>query len=183
MSKPILRVIAIVALAAVAAVAVACGGDDDADNPTAVPSTPSATQAASTEPAGETPASNPTAEGTAAGETPASSDTPAAGGATVQLGEAGLVDSAGFSLYIFASDVADSGQSACVGGCASAWPPLVDESPTAGPGVTGTLETIARADGSVQVTYNGKPLYRWINDENPGDTTGTAINNWSLAQP
>lgn len=183
MSKPVIRAIALGAFAAVAAMAVACGGDDDADDPTAAPSTPGVTQAASTEPAGETPTGDPTSEGIAVGETPASTDTPAAGGATVQAGAAGLVDSGGFSLYIFGSDVADSGQSACVAGCASAWPPLVDEAPTAGPGVTGALATITRADGSVQVTYNGKPLYRWINDANPGDTTGTAIMNWTLAQP
>lgn len=182
MSNLTLRSIAIVALAAIAAIAVACGGDDDSDDPTAPASTPAETQAASTESAGETPAADPTAEATSGSETPAS-NTPGADGATVQLGAAGLVDSGGFSLYFFASDVADSGQSACVGGCAAAWPPLIDEAPTAGAGVSGTVGSITRVDGSNQVTYNGKPLYRWVNDKNPGDTTGTGIANWSLAQP
>jgi predicted lipoprotein with Yx(FWY)xxD motif len=125
---------------------------------------------------------SPTVESTAV-TTPVVSGT-ATGGPTIQKGTAGLVDAGGFSLYIFASDVEGSGQSACVAGCSSAWPPLVvDGLPTAGPGVTGDLGLITRLDGSLQVTYNGKPLYRWINDVNPGDTTGTAIKNWSLAQP
>ena len=179
MSHPMIRSIAIFAFAAVAAVAVACG-DDDAGDPTAPASTPTETQAALTEPAGETPAGEPTADETSGAETP---DTPGADDATVQIGAAGLVDSGGFSLYFFASDVADSGQSACVGGCSTAWPPLIDETPTAGAGVTGTLGTITRVDGSTQVTYNGMPLYRWVNDKNPGDTTGIGIANWSLAQP
>lgn len=94
-----------------------------------------------------------------------------------------LVDSAGMTLYTFGNDTA--GVSACTGGCATAWPPLSPGagSPTAGAGVTGTLGTITRSDGSKQVTYNGMPLYGWQQDQKPGDVTGDGVNNFHVATP
>jgi predicted lipoprotein with Yx(FWY)xxD motif len=167
------------AIAAVALLAAACGGDDDnGDETPAQSASVVATQAA------ETPQATVSAStGEATSTSGASDTTPDPSGGTVQLGAEGLVDSGGFSLYVFASDTAGSGTSACVGGCASAWPPLLSEGePTAGAGVTGELGTITR-DTGMQVTYKGLPLYRWINDSEPGDTTGRDIANWSLAQP
>ena len=73
-----------------------------------------------------------------------------------------LVGPNGLTLYTHAGDTATS--STCSGGCASAWPPLAvpaGASATAGTGVSGTLATLTRADGTLQVTYNGKPLYFW----------------------
>jgi predicted lipoprotein with Yx(FWY)xxD motif len=84
-----------------------------------------------------------------------------------------LVDSQGMTLYTFKNDT--SGKSNCTGGCATLWPPLTvtnGASPTAAPGITGTLGVIKRADGSQQVTYNGAPLYTFSGDTKPGDTTG-----------
>ena len=87
-----------------------------------------------------------------------------------------LVDGAsGMSLYVFASDVADSGKSACNAGCASTWPPLTIPSgttPSAGAGASGKLGTIARDDGTTQVTYNGSPVYHYSGDSASGDTNG-----------
>jgi predicted lipoprotein with Yx(FWY)xxD motif len=164
--------IATAVISTVALVGAACGGDDDDDEtPTAAANTPVVTQSAA----------SPTA---LIEETEPAGETPAAESATVAVGDAGLVDSRGFSLYLFANDEADSGASACAGQCASAWPPLVvDGEPTAGDGVTGTLGTITRDDGTTQVTYNGLPLYFFANDQAPGDTNGKDIPNWSLAQP
>ena len=34
------------------------------------------------------------------------------------------------------------------------------------------LVTITRDDGTIQVTYNGLPLYHYSGDSPPGDTTG-----------
>ena len=72
----------------------------------------------------------------------------------------------------------------CSGVCSASWPPLAiaaGQSP-AGPGVSGTLATITRADGSIQVTYNGLPLYLFHLDHSPGDTHGN-YTGWHLVKP
>ena len=83
-----------------------------------------------------------------------------------------LTDSAGMSLYLFTDD--ERNKSNCSGGCAVAWPPLLTTGdPVAGDGVNQrSLGTIDRDDGSTQVTYNGWPLYYFMNDNDPGDTAG-----------
>jgi predicted lipoprotein with Yx(FWY)xxD motif len=116
----------------------------------------------------------------------------AAGGATVNataVGSAGtiLVDGAtGMTLYVFAKDTKDSGTSACTGGCIAKWPALTvpaGGTPTAGTGVTGTLATITRPDdGTLQVTYNGLPLYFFVNDKAAGDLNGV-YENWMTVAP
>ena len=101
---------------------------------------------------------------------------PAAGGTTVGLadlaGGQALVNSEGFAVYLFTKD--SNGVSACSGGCADAWPPVVAEGePTAGDGVDAAkLGTITREDGAVQVTYNGHPLYTYAEDTAAGQTNG-----------
>jgi predicted lipoprotein with Yx(FWY)xxD motif len=47
---------------------------------------------------------------------------------------------------------------------------------SAGPGVTGTLATITRSDGSAQATYNGHPLYTYVSDTAPGQAKGNGVN-------
>jgi predicted lipoprotein with Yx(FWY)xxD motif len=96
-----------------------------------------------------------------------------------------LVGPNGMTLYVFAND--EPGVSSCVDQCAANWPPLTvgtNQQPTVGDGVNGEVSTIERADGSLQVTYNGMPLYYWINDVVPGDTTGHNFREvWSVAAP
>ena len=55
----------------------------------------------------------------------------------------------------------------------------------AGPGVSGTLATLANPDGKgQQVTYNGWPLYYYVKDKAPGDTTGQGVGgNWFVVTP
>ncbi len=89
------------------------------------------------------------------------------GGATV------LTNAKGFTLYWFVPDTAT--KSNCNGSCAHYWPP-VKGPVTAGGGVTGTLATIKRADGSVQATWNGHPLYTYISDSAPGQAKGNGLN-------
>ena len=87
------------------------------------------------------------------------------------------------TVYTFGSDT--PGVSNCNGGCATTWPPLTIASgttPTGGPGVTGQLGTITRADGSLQVTYKGLPLYFFHSDTKAGDTKGN-YTGWSLVKP
>jgi predicted lipoprotein with Yx(FWY)xxD motif len=114
-------------------------------------------------------------------------NTPAAGGGSSSAAAAGgntvsektissqqvLVDSQGMVLYWFAPDT--SSKSNCSGQCATYWPP-VKGLLTAGSGVTGTLATITRSDGSTQATYDGHPLYTYIGDKSPGQNTGNGKN-------
>jgi len=49
------------------------------------------------------------------------------------------------------------------------------------------IATTARPDGKRQLTYNGHPLYTFVNDEKPGDTSGEGINafggSWFAISP
>jgi predicted lipoprotein with Yx(FWY)xxD motif len=90
-----------------------------------------------------------------------------------------LVNGEGFTLYLYSPDNS-SGRSRCTGACAVAWPPLTlppgISAPIAGPGVNSSLlGTTRRTDGLMQVTYNGWPLYTWIDDISPGLATGQGI--------
>jgi predicted lipoprotein with Yx(FWY)xxD motif len=92
------------------------------------------------------------------------------------LGEV-ITDGKGFTLYMYVPD--HQGPSRCAALCAQQWPPLLLPSgvdkPTAGPGVRAALlGTAPRADGRLQETYNGWPLYLWIGDSAPGQATGQA---------
>jgi len=85
-----------------------------------------------------------------------------------------LTNASGRTLYWFAPDTPS--HSACYGECAAYWPPVTG-SPQAGPGVTlSKLGTIRRTDGSLQVTYDGHPLYTYIGDTGPGQASGNDIN-------
>ncbi len=88
------------------------------------------------------------------------------------------VNSAGKTAYVFANDVAGSGVSNCNGNCATIWPPITTTSdyPVL-KGVTGTVGTITRTDGTKQVTLNGLPVYTFHKDLAPGDTYGQLVNN------
>lgn len=103
---------------------------------------------------------------------------------TADLG-AVLVGANGMTLYLFTRDEMD--KSNCAGDCAVNWPPLTvaeGQTPSAQPGLTGALGTIARDDGTMQVTYDGMPLYYWAKDVAPGDTTGQNVGEvWFVIQP
>jgi predicted lipoprotein with Yx(FWY)xxD motif len=73
-----------------------------------------------------------------------------------------LYDSRGFVLYAFTHDA--NGKSRCTGDCAKAWPPYVVKRAPKG----ALLGTTRRADGRLQVTYAGKPLYYYVGDRKPG---------------
>ena len=100
-------------------------------------------------------------------------------GALVRTGKTGLgrvlVDSHGRTLYLFQKD--KPGRSACNGTCADFWPPLVTAAKArAGSGARAAmLGTIKRADGRLQVTYNGHPLYTFKLDTKAGQTRGEAL--------
>ena len=86
-----------------------------------------------------------------------------------------LVDSRGRTLYLFKKDA--RGKSACSGECAKFWPPVrASGKPTAGQGISASkLGTIRRSDGKPQVTYNGHPLYTFLQDTKAGQTNGQGL--------
>ena len=147
-----IRIGAPVGLVAAALIAAACSS-----SPSPAPassSSPPAAGASSAAPA------SPGASGTAL-------KTATIGGVTV------LTSARGFTLYSFVPDTAT--KSNCNGTCASYWPPVKGPA-TAGPGVTGTLTTITRSDGSMQAAYDGHPLYTYVGDTAPGQAKGNGLN-------
>jgi predicted lipoprotein with Yx(FWY)xxD motif len=94
---------------------------------------------------------------------------------TVSLDDGLLVDSAGKALYT--SDQEKSGKVVCTGGCTSIWLPLKAPSgdPTSGDDVSGELGVVKRPDGARQVTLDGRPLYRFAEDTDPGKATGDDV--------
>ena len=115
--------------------------------------------------------SSPSAAASAASASASSSGTAlktaTIGGVTV------LTSAKGFTLYSFVPDTAT--QFNCNGACATYWRPVKGPA-TAGPGVTGTLTTITRSDGSTQAAYDGHPLYTYVGDTAPGQAKGNGLN-------
>ena len=87
-----------------------------------------------------------------------------------------LVDSRGRTLYMFDKD--EHGKSACNGKCASFWPPLIAAAKprAAGGAKASLLGTTKRADGRLQVTYHGHPVYTFVKDTKKGQTNGEELN-------
>ena len=170
-----LRIAAALAFAGI--VVAACSSPGATTAPSVAPST-----APSVEPS-EAPSDAASAAPSAA---------PSAAGATVEATDVGSIGtvlvagSNGMTVYVFTKDVKDSGKSACSGGCLETWPALTVPSgttPTGGAGLTGKLGTITREDdGTLQVTYNGLPLYFFKNDQAPGDSNGV-YENWEAVKP
>lgn len=86
-----------------------------------------------------------------------------------------LVDSEGMTLYDFHKDKGTT--SSCYGPCAEGWPPMLTEGePTVGNGASASmLGTTERKDGTTQVTYNGHPLYTFVEDKKPGEANGNDV--------
>ena len=109
----------------------------------------------------------------------ASAPTPAATSAGTVLktttigGTTVLTNSKGLTLYSFAPDTPTT--SKCYGSCAAYWPPAIGAA-AAGSGLPGKTGTIKRTDGSLQLTYNGHPLYTYIGDSAPGQANGNNLN-------
>lgn len=133
-------------------------------------------------------------DGSAAGRTTSPATKPASdsGGGIVSAAKVGdlgtiLVTSEGMTLYDFHKD--QGGKSACYDACAAAWPPLLTEgNPQAqGAAERSMIGTTKRRDGTVQVTYNGWPLYTYVGDQAPGEANGNDVDQfgaeWYALQP
>ena len=129
-----------------------------------------ASSGSSTAAAGNTPAA---AASSSAGSAPAASS----GGTTLDVKTIGsqqvVTNAQGFTLYWFAPDTSTT--SKCTGSCATYWPPVKGPA-TAMSGVTGTLGTITRSDGTTQATYDGHPLYTYAGDTAAGEAKGNGLN-------
>jgi len=92
-----------------------------------------------------------------------------------------FIGSNGMTLYTFDKDTAGSGKSVCNGQCATNWPPLMAADADA---ASGDYSLVTRDDGKKQWALKGKPLYYWIKDTKPGDTTGEGVMGaWHVAKP
>lgn len=87
-----------------------------------------------------------------------------------------LVDSVGRTLY--SPEQEADGTIHCLRSCVVFWTPLTvpaGMAPTAGPGVNGKLATLRRPEGTLQVTYDGRPLYTFTEDGRPGMANGNGF--------
>jgi predicted lipoprotein with Yx(FWY)xxD motif len=133
------------------------------------------------------PTATATVEATA---TAGASPTEAASGTSytvnIAMGSVGdyLTGEDGKALYVKQGDSTASPN--CTGSCLDNWPAFTldtGETVVAGTGVTGTLSTFTRPEGT-QVSYNGAPLYYFKGDTAAGQTNGQGVGGvWSVAAP
>jgi len=99
------------------------------------------------------------------------------------LGKTVLTTTKGRTLYSLSAET--NGRFICTSSCLSTWHPLLVPTgvrPT-GPVKLGTIE---RPEGGTQVTYKGRPLYRFSGDGKAGQTNGEGIKDvgtWHAASP
>jgi len=94
-----------------------------------------------------------------------------------------LTDAEGKTLYWFKKDT--PGQSACAGPCVEKWPLYYREAVATPEGIAASdFATIERSDGQKQTTFRGYPLYYWVGDTKPGDTSGQGVKEvWYVIDP
>ena len=108
--------------------------------------------------------------GTASAAPPGTMDT---ANGTILTGEGGM------TLYTFKKDQA--GVSNCYDKCATNWPPF---KAAEGEAAEAPYSIIERTDDTYQWAKDGMPLYYWVKDTKPGDTTGDGVNDvWDVARP
>jgi predicted lipoprotein with Yx(FWY)xxD motif len=96
-----------------------------------------------------------------------------ASGTTISAVGGMLTGPDGHTLY--ANTVDTASKITCTGACATTWPPVTG-TPSAGSGVTASeLGTVKRPDGAMQVTFEGHPLYEFVQDTKAGDHKGDGI--------
>jgi predicted lipoprotein with Yx(FWY)xxD motif len=90
-----------------------------------------------------------------------------------------IADADGMVLYTFRND--EEGVSNCYGQCAENWPPFLAEE---GDESEEPYSIVERTDGTLIWAKDGMPLYYWINDTEPGMTSGEGVGgNWDVARP
>lgn len=107
----------------------------------------------------------------------ATSPTTASEISTAKDAKLGTILVSGNTVYTLKS------KKACSADCLKVWRPVVlpdgTTTATAGDGVDAKkLGTKDTADGAVQITYSGKPLYWFSKDRAPGDVHGNVTDKW-----
>jgi predicted lipoprotein with Yx(FWY)xxD motif len=144
--------------AAISLLLAACGGSSTSSNTTS--------SAASAQPAAQTSGSS--------------------SGAVVKTASSSLgtilVNSQGMTLYHLSGE--QDGKFICTGSaCLGVWHPLIAPSSATPSGAVGSLGTVKRPEGTLQVTYKGTPLYTFAQDKQAGETNGQGIKDvgtWSV---
>ena len=87
-----------------------------------------------------------------------------------------LTDDKGMTLYTFDKDTKGASMSACVDKCIVAWPPFLAPDGAMASG-DWTIVDVKDKDGMMKKmwAYDGWPLYYWVKDKAPGDTTGDGV--------
>ena len=88
------------------------------------------------------------------------------------------------TVYVYTLD--KPGESVCYDICAMNWPPLlVTHTPALAASLPGRLASTTRKDGAKQLTYNGQPLYLYIEDPpNTDQANGQNVDQqWFVAKP
>ena len=84
-----------------------------------------------------------------------------------------LADLRGMTLYRFTKE--SGGKIVCLRACLKTWTPLRVKRGAAlhlPPLIKGKLGRVARSDGTLQLTFDGWPLYTYVGDRQPSDTLG-----------
>jgi predicted lipoprotein with Yx(FWY)xxD motif len=156
-----MRTLVLLALTCIAAAG--CGGE--AERPGSQPpgsGTTVAPSASPRSPDGETASGSPGPNGRGSGSRPVRRGREV----KVARSEYGrmLFDTTGQAIYLF--DKERNGVPECYGACAQAWPPVLTKGRPHGVGAVRArlLGTTERRDGSLQVTYQGHPLYYYAHE-------------------
>jgi|GEM_PF-1413376 predicted lipoprotein with Yx(FWY)xxD motif len=99
-----------------------------------------------------------------------------------------LIGYTGMTLYTYSKDTGSV--STCYDTCATNWPPYIvgaeDNVKQVKSGVSASkVGTTVRTGGSIQMTYDGKPLYFYAKDRpNTSDATGQGVGGvWYVVKP
>jgi predicted lipoprotein with Yx(FWY)xxD motif len=169
---------AVAAAISAASLAAGCGSSSSSSIATTTPAQSSATQSTA-------------APAAASSAYPASSTSAAAAPVLIttksnKLGTILAVGAKQRTVYLFEAD--KPGQSACTGACTQVWPPVTAaEAKSGGGAMAADLGTIARSDGTKQVTYKGHPLYLFARDGDKSDAYGQGVKgfgaSWYVLSP
>ncbi|MGO9898158.1 MAG: hypothetical protein ACLP0J_00335 [Solirubrobacteraceae bacterium] len=130
---------------------------------------------------GTSSSNSPGASGSGGSQTAAGAAAVVKTASNSTIGATVLVDSQGLTLYHLSGE--QNGKWICTStACVHAWRPLTPSRGAALSASIGSLATIKRPDGTIQVTYKGTPLYTFIGDTKPGEAKGQGLKDvgvWS----